>query len=111
MKKILVIGGGLFGCSIALELSKSGHSITLLEQNPSIMNNASKCNHNRIHYGYHYPRSSETATQSLDGLLSFLTKYKEAIVTNFPNYYAISSNQSNINASEYRKCCDQVRKS
>lgn len=108
MKKILIIGGGLFGCSIALELSKSGYDVTLIEQNSSIMSNASKYNHNRIHYGYHYPRSLETAIQSLDGLLSFLIKYKEAIVTNFPNYYAISANQSNINAAEYRKFCDQV---
>jgi hypothetical protein len=108
MKKILIIGGGLFGCSIALELYKSGYNITLMEQNSDIMNNASKCNHNRIHYGYHYPRSPETAIQSLDGLLSFLFKYKEAIITNFPNYYAIASDQSNINSFEYRKFCDQV---
>lgn len=105
---ILVIGGGLFGCSIALELSKSGYDITLIEQDLDIMNNASKCNHNRIHYGYHYPRSVETATQSLDGLLSFLIKYKEAIITNFPNYYAIALNQSNVNASEYKNFCNQV---
>jgi hypothetical protein len=105
---ILVIGGGLFGCSAALELSKSGYDVTLIEQDSDIMNKASKCNHNRIHYGYHYPRSIETATQSLDGLLSFLIKYKEAIVTNFPNYYAIALNQSNINSFEYENFCDQV---
>ena len=108
MKKILIIGGGLFGCSIALELYKYGYDVTLIEQNSDIMGGASKYNHNRIHYGYHYPRSPETATQSLDGLLSFLFKYKEAIVTNFPNYYAIASSQSNISALEYRKFCDQV---
>jgi hypothetical protein len=105
---ILVIGGGLFGCSVALELSKSEYNVTLIEQDSDIMNKASKCNHNRIHYGYHYPRSIETATQSLDGLLSFLIKYKEAIITNFPNYYAVALNQSNINSSEYEKFCDQV---
>lgn len=105
---ILVVGGGLFGCSVALELSKSEHNVTLVEQNSDIMNNASKCNHNRIHYGYHYPRSVETATQSLDGLLSFLVKYKEAVITNFPNYYAVALNQSNVSAFEYENFCNQV---
>ena len=105
---ILVIGGGLFGCSIALELSKAEYNVTIIEQNSDIMNNASKCNHNRIHYGYHYPRSVETASQSLDGLLSFLIKYKKAVITNFPNYYAIALNQSNITADEYENFCDQI---
>lgn len=105
---ILVVGGGLFGCSVALELNKHGYDTTLIEQNSDVMNNASKCNHNRIHYGYHYPRSIETATQSLDGLLSFLIKYKEAIITDFPNYYAVATNQSNVNALEYENFCNQV---
>lgn len=105
---ILVIGGGIFGCSISLELSKFGFNVTLIEKDSDIMGNASKCNHNRIHYGYHYPRSIETAVQSLDGLLSFLTTYKDSIISDFPNYYAISSNQSQVNANEYKLFCDTV---
>jgi len=106
--KILVIGGGIFGCSISLELSKYGLDVTLIEKDSDIMNNASKCNHNRIHYGYHYPRSIETATQSLDGLLSFLMMYKESIISNFPNYYSISIDQSQVNSFEYKKFCDKA---
>ena len=90
--KVLVVGGGIFGCSISLELSKSGFDVTLIEKDSDIMGNASKQNHNRIHYGYHYPRSIETATQSLDGLLSFLMTYKESIINNFPNYYSVAKN-------------------
>jgi hypothetical protein len=107
-KKILIIGGGIFGCSISLELSKSGFDITLLEKDSDIMNNASKNNHNRVHYGYHYPRSIETATQSLDGLLSFLMSYKESIVSDFPNYYSISKNQSQISSTEYKNFCNKA---
>jgi hypothetical protein len=106
--KILVIGGGIFGCSISLELSKHNLDVTLIEKNSDIMEEASKCNHNRIHYGYHYPRSIRTASQSLDGLISFLMMYKESIITNFPNYYAISSKQSQINSIEYKNFCNKV---
>jgi hypothetical protein len=106
--KILVIGGGIFGCSISLELSKSGFDVTLIEKDLDIMNNASKQNHNRIHYGYHYPRSTETAVQSLDGLLSFLMVYKESIISDFPNYYSIAKNQSHITSIDYKKFCDEV---
>lgn len=106
--KILVIGGGIFGCSISLELSKYNLDITLIEKNPDIMDGASKCNHNRIHYGYHYPRSIRTASQSLDGLISFLMMYKESIISNFPNYYAVSAEQSQINSVEYKNFCNKV---
>lgn len=106
--KILVVGGGIFGCSIAIELSKSGFNTTLIEKSNDILTQASKNNHNRIHYGYHYPRSIETATQSLDGLISFLMTYKDAIVTDFPNYYAIAKNQSLITSTKYESFCDHV---
>ena len=69
IKKIGIVGAGIFGCSIALELQKDGHLVTIIEQDSDIMLRASKNNHNRIHYGYHYPRSLETTKQSLDGLL------------------------------------------
>ena len=106
--KILVVGGGIFGCSIAIELSKSGFNTTLIEKSNDILSQASKNNHNRIHYGYHYPRSIETATQSLDGLVSFLMAYKDAIVTDFANYYAIAKNQSLITLTKYESFCDHV---
>ena len=106
--KILVVGGGIFGCSIAIELSKSGFNTTLIEKSNELLTKASKNNHNRIHYGYHYPRSIETAKQSLDGLLSFLMTYKEAVVTDFPNYYTISNQQSLITLTEYKNFCNQT---
>ena len=76
-KKIAIVGAGIFGCSIALELDKEGYQILLFEKEEDIMLKATKNNHNRIHYGYHYPRSLETTKQSLDGLISFLANYSE----------------------------------
>jgi hypothetical protein len=106
-KKILVIGAGIFGCCIAIELNKVGYEVILLEQNSDIMQRASKLNHNRIHFGFHYPRSVKTAKQSLDGLVSFLLNFKDAIVSDFPNYY-MNHIDSNVSSEEYLNFCDEV---
>ena len=66
--------------------------VTLVEKKNDIMTGASKCNHNRIHFGFHYPRSIETAKESLDGLILFLMRFNDAIVSDFPNYYFIEKN-------------------
>lgn len=106
--KIKIIGAGLFGCCIAHELFKSGHDVTLIEQDSDIMQRASKCNHNRIHFGYHYPRSTTTAKQSLNGLISFLINFRESIVSHFPNYYMVAKNGSNVTSKEYIEFCENV---
>ena len=108
-KRIKIIGAGLFGCAIAYELQRVGHDIIIIEQDNDIMQRASKANHNRLHLGYHYPRSKETAEQSLEGLISFLTNYKDAIVSHFPNYYMIAKDNSHVTAKEYIKFCDDIK--
>ena len=52
-------------------------------------------NHNRIHFGYHYPRSIDTAKQSILGLSSFAMEYNDCIISDFENYYCISNTNSN----------------
>ena len=107
-KSIKIIGAGIFGCVIGYELSRAGHNVIIIEQDSDIMQRASKCNHNRLHLGYHYPRSVETAKQSLEGLVTFLTNYKDAIVTNFPNYYMVAKENSHISSEQYINFCTQV---
>jgi hypothetical protein len=108
IKKIAVVGAGVFGCSIALELSKEGYEVVLFEKEDDILQKATKNNHNRIHYGYHYPRSLETAKQSLDGLVSFLTKYSRAVYFGFENYYAISSEGSLTDSRQFKEFCKEA---
>ena len=105
-KRIKIIGAGIFGCAIGYELHRAGHAVTIIEQDSDIMQHASRANHNRLHLGYHYPRSLETAEQSLKGLVSFLTNYREAIVSHFPNYYMIAKNNSQTSAKEYIEFCN-----
>lgn len=106
--KVLIIGAGLFGSCAASELALHGHDVTLVEQDSVLMSRASKCNHNRVHFGYHYPRSVLTAKQSIEGLLSFLIHFKDAIVTDFPNYYAIAREGSHISSNDFVRFCEDA---
>jgi hypothetical protein len=108
VKKIGIVGAGIFGCSIALELSEEGYDVTIIEKENDIMTMATKNNHNRIHYGYHYPRSIETAKQSLDSLISFKASYGNAISYGFDNYYSIAKEGSLTTAMEFIKFCNKV---
>jgi len=62
MKKIGIIGAGIFGCSAAIELAKD-FEITLFDRANNIFTGASTINHLRHHYGFHYPRSKETVSE------------------------------------------------
>ena len=101
--KIIVIGAGIFGITIALELSKR-HDVTLVDANNDIMQNASKVNHNRLHFGFHYPRSRATALQSLEGYELFYDYFRGAITLDFPNYYMIEKN-SHVTSRYYEQFC------
>ena len=103
---IIVVGGGIFGVTTAIKLSEK-FNVTLVESNNTILDGASKCNHNRLHYGFHYPRSYETAKQSLDGYELFKKEFKNNILDGFPNYYMIE-NDSFVKSSSYKDFCDNL---
>jgi hypothetical protein len=105
--KIIVIGAGIFGITTALTLSKNGYDVTLVECENDIMTKASKCNHNRLHFGFHYPRSVKTAKQSLDGYDIFYNNFSNSISTNFPNYYLIEKN-GKVSGDEFKLFCDEL---
>lgn len=104
--RVAVIGAGIFGVAIAMELDKR-HSVTLIDANGDIMQNASKVNHNRLHFGFHYPRSKETARQSIDGYELFLDHFPEAITSSFENYYMIEKT-GHVTSEQYERFCDDL---
>jgi hypothetical protein len=106
--KVIVLGGGLFGLSVALHLRKMGKEVIIIEKEKDILTKASKINQNRIHFGYHYPRSQETASQSLNGIVSFYHYFKDAISSNFENYYLVAENDSNVSAQQFIEFCDAL---
>ncbi len=109
MKKIAIIGAGIFGSTIAIELSKNKNfDITLIERESDILSVASTTNLLRHHYGYHYPRSEKTALDCQKALKSFEEEYGECISEQFPSYYAVSNRDSKTTADDYIKFCDKL---
>ena len=105
---VVVVGGGIFGCLTAIELSKNGMNVTLIEMKKQIMKGASLNNQNRLHLGYHYPRDLETAIQCQRGFSNFKERFSECILENFENIYLISKDGSNVNYSEYMEFCTKA---
>jgi len=105
--KVCIIGGGIFGLSIALRLDRT-HEVTIFEKNSDILRGATYANHNRHHYGFHYPRSLETAKQCLESSVLFEKIYGEACNWDFANYYCVSKEDSLTTPEEYVSFCDEA---
>ncbi len=100
--KVAVVGGGIFGCTTAWKLAKDGYDVTLYEKNENIITQASSINQYRLHRGYHYPRSKETATQSQWGESSFIKEYGNSIINGeVEHYYCIAKEDSKVDAKQY----------
>ena len=102
---ILIIGGGLFGLTAAIIFAENGHEVLVVEKEKDILRGATQINQNRIHYGYHYPRSLQTGKEALEGLDAFTRYYGDAIYEEFTKYYAIAKDGSYLTASEFVDFC------
>jgi glycine/D-amino acid oxidase-like deaminating enzyme len=73
MQNYLIIGAGLQGCCIALELAKRGQKVTLIERDHQLFNRASLRNEGKVHLGLVYMNdpSFETPLFMLQGALLF----------------------------------------
>jgi len=108
-KKALVVGGGIFGTTVSTLLSTSGFNVTLHEEKDGLMKCASNINQYRLHNGYHYPRSKETAKECLAGIVSFEKKYSDSIVKKkIKHYYAIAKEFSLVSKTEYLQFLDDL---
>ena len=99
---ICIIGAGWFGCFIGHELIKKNYSVNIYEKEKDIFLNASGNNQNRLHLGFHYPRSSITRKLSKTGFKLFKKKLSTFTKKINNNFYAISSmSSSKINFKKY----------
>ena len=102
--KIAVVGGGIYGISVATRLAKE-HAVDLYEQNKDILMAASGINQFRLHRGFHYPRSSDTAVSLLNSERLFFEEYGNAIISSTENYYGLSKRNSLTTADEFMDFC------
>jgi hypothetical protein len=61
---VAIIGGGLQGCCVALELARRGVPVDLFESRSRIMDGASRHNEGKIHLGYTFAAEGSLATAS-----------------------------------------------
>ena len=73
------INGGVFGITTSKYLD-SKYNVNHIEQFDDILCGATYANHNRHHYGFHYPRSTETALQCLNSAKEFEEIYIDSLV-------------------------------
>ena len=100
-----VVGAGLFGCVAAVELAKAGHHVDLYERHRGILNGASRASLGRLHRGYHYPRSLDTALATLSGSDSFAKRFPAAVSSDTVHHYLIAEG-SRTSAEDFLAFCD-----
>lgn len=101
--KIAIIGAGWFGCHIGYQLKKKNFKIKIFEKNKDLFSNASGNNTNRLHLGFHYPRSLKTRSMSSEGYKKFIKQYPNFSVELKENMYAIAKDKTNkINSTTFK---------
>lgn len=102
--KIIIIGAGWYGLHSYLYLKNKykNFNITILEKEITFFNNSSNYNQNRLHLGYHYPKSYKTRDLCKKGYYKFIKQYYETIDFIKNNYYLIS-NESILDYKTYLK--------
>ena len=99
----IVIGGGFYGCCLALYLRSISRRVLVVEAGPALMTRASRVNQARVHTGFHYPRSAATAVKSMLLHRRFLQDFPEAVVDDFQMLYAIARHRSKITAKKFHR--------
>lgn len=97
----VVIGGGFYGCCLALLLRSISESVVLIEAGSQLMERASRVNQARVHTGFHYPRSALTAVKSMVLRQRFAADFPDAVVSNFQMLYAIAARRSKVSAKRF----------
>ena len=97
--KIALIGGGWVSLHI---INKFSHfDIDLFCKKDEIFNGSSGFNQNRLHIGFHYPRSFKTRNLCLTTFDKFKQDYGDVLEKVEKNYYAISNINSIIDFKTY----------
>jgi len=104
----VIIGGGFYGCALAVFLRQNGHQVTILEEGSDLMQRASYVNQARIHNGYHYPRSFITAWRSFINFPRFVLDFRECVDNSFEKVYAIARRGSKVNAYQFKEFCRNI---
>lgn len=99
----LIVGGGFYGCCLALYLRSISGRVLLVEAGDTLLDRASRVNQARVHTGFHYPRSALTAVKSMLLHRRFMADFPEAVVDDFQMLYAIARRRSKVSAKRFHR--------
>jgi glycine/D-amino acid oxidase-like deaminating enzyme len=97
----LIVGGGFYGCCLALYLRSISARVLLVEAGDKLLDRASRVNQARVHTGFHYPRSALTAVKSMLLHRRFMADFPEAVVGDFQMLYAVARNRSKVSSKRF----------
>ncbi|HEX4001148.1 MAG TPA: FAD-dependent oxidoreductase [Candidatus Acidoferrales bacterium] len=104
--KVAVAGAGIYGTNVAIRLAQQGHDVHLFDP-LGVLRGASVINQYRIHSGYHYPRSPETISETLEARAQFMAAFEPAIVRNSLHYYAVPKEGSQTSPELFERVMAQ----
>jgi len=96
-----IIGAGWYGCHLALTLLNTGFNPVVYEKT-GVFTGTSVRNQNRLHLGFHYPRSSKTRLLCKENFNQFRLQYGE-LVDHFDNNIYAVANESILDAGTYKQ--------
>jgi len=96
---IAIIGAGFYGLYLADKLSNF-FNVTVYEKTSFLFSKASINNQNRLHLGFHYPRSKKTISQTIKTYDDFLFDFSDSVRFVRNNIYSIHKD-SKVNFDEY----------
>ena len=99
--KILIIGAGWYGCHCASVLLDMNIDAKICDLTNEFFTGSSSKNQNRLHLGFHYPRSYSTREECMIGYDLFMKKYSFLTQEIKKNYYCIDQ-QSIIDFETYK---------
>ena len=99
----LVIGGGFYGCCLAIHLRRRFGRVLLVDEADSLLSRASRVNQARLHNGYHYPRSFLTAARSRSNLAEFRRTFPSGVFDDFRHLYAIARGDSKVGFRHFER--------
>ncbi len=100
--KILILGHGWYGCMIGIVCLLNNIEFLILDKNTDVFSGSSSKNQNRLHLGFHYPRSRETIDECANGHYKFADIFGDYIEPVENNMYGIDKN-SKINFDRYKQ--------
>lgn len=104
----VVIGGGFYGCMLAVHLRSAGGRVVLCEKHDDLLLRASHANQARVHNGYHYPRSLITGLRSRVNFPRFVAEFRGCIDSSFTKIYAIAARHSHVTARHFVNFCGRI---